>query len=207
MWSAVVGWVGSLLTLAVVFALLDLLQPEGSLKGAVRTVMGLAMVAAVLGPAVGLVEDSAAWSALLQRWDRTPEPSPVPAAAVDAGALHQTLWQEVLTAGEARLRAQVEQVLAREGLRLAELGWSSAPDGGRLRVRVEGRAMLGLSPDRLRRELARALELDPGQVEIGPAGTVVPGASGAPAGSGGPGDPEQLPGATDGSSRPTREEG
>ena len=167
MWPGWVRWIGQLLTLAVVFALLDLLQPEGSLKGAVRTVMGLAMVAAVLGPAVGLVEDAATWGALLQRWQEPAATSAAgPPPAVDVPALSQTLWREVLGATYGRLRSAVAGVLDREGLRLAQLRWDSSGTGGRLLVVVEPGPVAASQADRLRRELARALELDPVQVEV-----------------------------------------
>ena len=57
MWTSLLNWAQQVLAMAVLFTLASLLLPEGSMRGMVRAVMGTALLAAVVGPVVGLVED------------------------------------------------------------------------------------------------------------------------------------------------------
>ena len=150
--EALARWVGQLLTLAVVFALLDLLQPEGSLKGPVRTVMGLALLGAVLGPVAGLVADGAAWAALVDQW-RQPRPGTPAESLVDPQALQRTLWEEALAAGQRRLADEVGPALAAHGLGLGRLAW----DASRVRVELTSGLPEGVELQRVCRELADRL--------------------------------------------------
>lgn len=117
MWQGVVEWVGQLLVMVVLFSLVDLMVPENALRGLVRTIMGLAIIATVLGPVVGFVEDSRAWQAAMVRWGTGSEE----VAAAPEPAVASARWARAVEAMQTAAADGASESIAREIRALLEL--------------------------------------------------------------------------------------
>lgn len=153
-WTSLLSWAQQVLAMAVLFTLTSLLLPEGALRGTVRAVMGMALLAAVVGPVVGMVEDAGMWSQTLSRWvPAVDEVAPAPDAAT--GALVREGLHEAMSARAVEMAVERTEALARRALEGA--GYEplevrvSVSDGGepRLEVRARRRALAGVEADRL----------------------------------------------------------
>lgn len=165
------AWVRGLVALAVVFSVLDLLQPDGALRGTVRTVMGLAVVAAVLGPAVELVERlpgwRATWSTAVELQEgRTNAAESSAGLSAQGSELALALWNQLLFSPGSQLWAELEPVVRRHGWRLAQMGWQGQGPQGRLVAVVAGPTAGAEGLQVLRAELASRLGLPQERVEL-----------------------------------------
>lgn len=164
-------WVGRIVTLVVLFSLLDMIMPDGTLRPMVRTVMGVAVVASVLAPVVQLVGSAPAGL------DGVPLSSgPAPAVGrllVDTEGLFSSLWDEALRAVGEPLELGVRDVAAREGVLLADVEWVRGADGSLQGVRLHphpgDRQLARL--ERVRYATARLLGLDEASVSVASAQT------------------------------------
>ncbi|WP_324667708.1 hypothetical protein [Geochorda subterranea] len=152
MWTSLLQWAQQIVAMAVLFTLASLLMPEGSLRGTVRAVMGLALLAAVVGPVVGLVEDAGVWTDAATRWvpavePRAPGPAEMPLVRE---SLEASMSGRALQLSAARSEQAVRRALEGAGYEVLEVAWRlDAPGGPRLEVRVRRRARVGVEPARL----------------------------------------------------------
>ncbi|HEY8424699.1 MAG TPA: stage III sporulation protein AF [Limnochordales bacterium] len=171
MWTSLLQWAQQIVAMAVLFTLVSLLMPDGSLRGTVRAVMGLALLAAVVGPVVGVVEDAGVWNEAATRWVPVLEPrEPVPGGMpLVREGLEASMNDRALELSAARSAQAVRRALEGAGYEVLEVAWRlDVASGPRLEVRVRRRARLGVEPDRLPDyvaalaglEDARALELE-----------------------------------------------
>lgn len=159
-------WVGRIVTLVVLFSLLDMIMPDGTLRPMVRTVMGVAVVASVLAPVVSLV---GAVPASLQELQASPGSPPAPGGfLVDPQGLSASLWDEALRAVAEPLELGVREAAAREGVVLAGVEWVRGADGSLQGVRLYPQPGNGQVErlERVRRETARLLGLDLAAVRV-----------------------------------------
>lgn len=168
MWSSLLAWAQEIVAMAVVFTLASLLLPHGSLRGTVRTVMGVALLAA----AVGLVEDAALWSQAAARWQAPSGPAGVRESAPEPAPLVREGLEETMTARAMELVAcKAERAVRRvlEGTGYEALAVEPRPvhDGDvRLVVRARRRSAVALPEDRLPAYLAAVAGLSADAVEL-----------------------------------------
>lgn len=182
-------WVGQILTLVVLFSLLDIIIPDSPLRGLVRTVMGVAVVATILGPVVALVGTvpGGAWGWGQELWSPRAPAVPAGVTSVDPEGLASALWDEAQRAATEQAEQRIRQAAARYGVALAGIEWVQGADGAVRAVRLH--PQLGaVGPDALqglRRDAAWAAGLDEADVWVGeaPHGPGLPAASGPAAGS------------------------
>ncbi len=159
-------WVGRIVTLVVLFSLLDMIMPDGTLRPMVRTVMGVAVVATVLAPVVQLVGSV---PASLHEVPLNSGPAPAGGRfLVDAEGLSSSLWDEALRLVGEPLELRVREAAAREGILLAGVEWVRGADGTLQGVRLHPHPG-DRQPARLERarsETARLLGLDEGFVSV-----------------------------------------
>lgn len=151
MWTSLLQWAQQVLAMAVLFALGSLLMPEGSLRGTVRAVMGLALLAAVVGPVVGLVEDAGVWGQAAARWLPAVEsPAPPQGLPLVREGVEEGMQRRALQLGAASLEAALRQVVDGAGYEVVALGWQlqqgQAPV---LELRVRRRSQTAVEPERL----------------------------------------------------------
>lgn len=164
-WAELLTRAQELLALAVVFSLGSVLLPEGSLRGTVRAVMGVVVLAAVVAPAVGLVEDADSWRQAQATWAGPGPGSPAGAAADDRPlvreGLHEAMGAEALRLAAGRAGAVARRAL--EGAGYEPLEVRVLPGEGatlQLDVRARRRALAGVAPDRLAEYVAALVGLD-----------------------------------------------
>ncbi|MEW6047321.1 MAG: hypothetical protein AB1609_12705 [Bacillota bacterium] len=172
MWSSLLAWAQEIVAMAVVFTLASLLLPHGSLRGTVRTVMGVALLAAAVGPVVGLVEDAALWSQAAARWQAPSGPAGVRESAPEPAPLVREGLEETMTARAMELVARkaeraVRRVLEGAGYEALAVEPRPVHDGDvRLVVRARRRSAVALPEDRLPAYLAAVAGLSADAVEL-----------------------------------------
>lgn len=163
------AWARGLVAMAVAVTLLDLLLPEGGLRGAVRTVMGLAVAAAMVGPALQVVENlratglpgrPAGWR--LQFAAAGPQAAPT----VQETGIGQQLWEEALLGRHGLLAAGLAQAMVREGWQPVSAALRPGPAPGTWQLRVGAVPREGAAPEqRLRQAVLQWAHQSP----LGPA--------------------------------------
>ena len=171
-WTSLLNWAQEILAMAVLFTLASLLLPEGSMRGTVRAVMGVAFLAALIGPLVGLMEDGELWSQTAARWLAAAEldaAEPVPpAGSLVREGLHEAMSERAVELTAASTEAAAWRALEGAGYEPLEVRLSTA-DGGapRLEVRARRRALAGVDADRLAAYVAALAGLEgPQAVQI-----------------------------------------
>ncbi|MBR5430001.1 MAG: stage III sporulation protein AF [Firmicutes bacterium] len=146
---------GSLILLALIYSLLETILPEGSLSRFVRLVMGLTLLAAVLGRFSGGLPD---FAGLL------PETGAIPAyaAAEEAGEdyaeqglrLREELTRQARQEQEERLSAQLAAVAAAaEGVNAARAEVTLNEDGGLEQAVIRVTPAAGADPEAVERRV------------------------------------------------------
>ena len=174
------AWARGLVAMAVAVTLLDLVLPEGGLRGAVRTVMGLAVAAAILAPALKMVEGLQATGSPgrpLAWWPQFAAAGAQPAAPTAQGTgIGQQLWEEALVGRHGLLAADLAEAVLRQGWELVSASLRPGPAPGTWQLRVGAVAREGAAPEHSLREAvlewARQSPLGPGlsvELVLGPA--------------------------------------
>ncbi|MBO8142637.1 MAG: stage III sporulation protein AF [Firmicutes bacterium] len=160
----------NLIALVFFVSVAQLLLPESGLKGYARMVMGLVIVAGVLGPVLELFR----LDYDLQRhlFLETPLAAADPYPYIERGlSIAQTAQAQLTRSARSRFADQVASVAAlAAGDFPAEASVEWEPDGspGRIRLRVNaGPGDPRPDPDRIRRVVAQFFGMSPGQIDVG----------------------------------------
>ncbi|WP_324717594.1 stage III sporulation protein AF [Carboxydochorda subterranea] len=146
--SGLAHWAQQIMALLLLFVLVSLLIPEGNLRGTVRSVMGLVLVAAVLRPVADLVENAGLAGAPAGAWLEQLVPGGPPAASgapLLREGIGEAMAAQAVDGLDGAVRAVVTQAMEGQGYEVLDVrvepGTSRASQGSlSAGVRMEIRA-------------------------------------------------------------------